>query len=150
MVPIPSTHLRSITDYIALSNTIRLMAEIDAVIEQHGGSPPPFPLPFILLTPPPPPPPPIPAHWRASVLASRARSNHPRSCQNRCPQVRPQNSGANISVCASHSHRRDACTTFQRIRNQKPGPNQSRWLVWRLEFLPFTALHSLREPRSYP
>jgi len=39
MVPIPSIHLRSITDYIALSKTIRIMAEIDTVIEQHGGSP---------------------------------------------------------------------------------------------------------------
>ena len=42
MAPIPSTHLRSITDYIALSNTICLMAEIDTVIEQHGGFPAAF------------------------------------------------------------------------------------------------------------
>ncbi len=39
MAPIPSTHLRSITNYIALSETIRLMAEIDQVIESHGGFP---------------------------------------------------------------------------------------------------------------
>lgn len=42
MAPIHSTHLRDITDYIALSNTIRLMAEIDEVIESHGGFPAAF------------------------------------------------------------------------------------------------------------